>query len=174
MKTSEENERKLLDYLDGTLTEKERLEFEGLLEAEPRLKAKLHDLRNIEASAKRYQPEMPSRNFTAKVMANLYQRPIENNASIFNSILLLTGIIVLVGLCSLLLSAGIFDGSKTIVDLNEMNAFRQYLQFSLPSIGVNGKILVNIIIFLNIVIALIVFDRSVLKPLFQKRLRTGS
>jgi hypothetical protein len=48
----------------------------------------------------------------------------------------------------------------------------RYIRQSLPGIPVDGKWIVNIIIFLNIAVAFIVLDRTILHPLFQRRMQT--
>jgi anti-sigma factor RsiW len=169
MKITEKIERQLLDYIDGSLPEKDKAAFEELLATNAELRCLYQDLQNIEATAREQRPESPSRNFTARVMAGLHQSPLRNTPSILNSILLLAGILIVVGLCIALLSSGVFDQSATI-RLGEIALLRKYMEIRLPSIGVDGKLLVTSIIFLNLAIALIVLDRSVLKPFFQRRM----
>jgi hypothetical protein len=50
------------------------------------------------------------------------------------------------------------------------NKWMTFPPFSIPF---NGKVLVNSIIFLNLGLALILLDRTVLRPLFQKRAAVG-
>lgn len=169
----EDIERQLLDYIDGALSGAEKEKFESLMAGDPALKARISELRTVEVEARTSLVEEPSRNFTAKVMANLHRRPAIKPASLRNGLLLLGGTIVLVGLCLALLASGIFDGAYTSLDLNQIGVIRKYFPEALPSVGLDGKLLVNAIIFLNLALALVVLDRSVLKPLFQKRINNS-
>jgi hypothetical protein len=45
----------------------------------------------------------------------------------------------------------------------------KYLDWELPEIPFNGKLIVNLIIIANIALAFIVLDRAVLKPWFERR-----
>jgi hypothetical protein len=173
MKLSEDLETKMLAYLDGSLSQREKQDFEAMMAGNPDLKTRLKLLKRTETLWREYRIETPSRNFTEKVMANLHGGTVPGNGSVLNSLLLLAGIVALVSLCALLLSAGLFDSSTASIDFNKIGLLEKYFHVSIPSIGLNGKLIINIILFLNVLIALIVLDRSVLKPFFQRRLRTG-
>ena len=71
---------------------------------------------------------------------------------------------------SLLLSAGVFDSTNTL-ELMDIVIQNKYIDInkSLPSIPFNEKMVVNIIILLNLALAFVVLDRTVLKPWFEKR-----
>ncbi|HYC85471.1 MAG TPA: hypothetical protein VEB86_09625 [Chryseosolibacter sp.] len=172
MKITEKQQMQLLDYLDGAMGDHERAAFEQRLRTTPELAAFCRELQAAEASARADGLQTPSRNFTAIVMANLHRNTARPTPSVYNSLLLVGGILVLVALSAILLSTGIFDQSATI-EIQHPEIVKEYLKAPLPSIGVDGKVVVNIIIFLNLAIALIVLDRSVLKPFFQRRVGPG-
>lgn len=172
MRITEKQQMQLLDYLDGKMGESQKAEFEHQLRINPELAALCRELQDIESLAREMAVQGPSRNFTAMVMANLHRTPARTIPPIIGSLLLLAGILVLVALSAILLSTGIFDRSATI-ELEKPEIMNEYIKAPLPSIGVDGKVIVNVIIFLNLVIALIVLDRSVLKPLFQRRIGSG-
>ena len=174
MKLSKELENTLFDYVDGTLTGKEKKDFEVLLEDNPDLKAMYDQLAFSEGLARQHRLESPSRDFTSRVMENLHMRPETGHVSIRDSLFLLGGIMAVAGMCTILLTGGFFDSSIASFNLNEFSVVKKYFNGSLPSVGLNVRVLLNIIVFLNLVMALIVLDRSVLKPLFQKRLDSGS
>jgi hypothetical protein len=77
---------------------------------------------------------------------------------------------IAVGIGAFLLSAGVFDSTGAI-DLNDMGIQNKYIQESLPTIPVNGKLIMNVIIMLNIALAFLVLDRAILKPWFERRTR---
>jgi hypothetical protein len=104
-------------------------------------------------------------------MSKLDQYPVQSKSfSSLNGILLLAGVLVAVGIGSLLLAGGVFDGSS-VIDLNQAIDTSKYIQKPLPSIPFNGKLVVNIIIMLNLALAFLMLDKAVLKPWFEKRAR---
>ena len=166
-------EDKLLDYIDGRLSPAEIQRLEQQLHIDESLKSRLEELRSVDHSLRLFTADQPSKNFTQRVMDKLDQHPLRSGLAIRNSIFLLAGVLVAAGIAVLLLSAGVFDGTNTTINLNQLELPKKYINEPLPSFSLNGKLLVNIIVFLNVAIALIVLDRTVLKPFFQKRMETG-
>jgi anti-sigma factor RsiW len=167
-------EDKLFRYLDGALTTDELRLFNEELRQNEVLKERLSQLRDIDRSMGSLRLEEPSRNFTTLVMSKLDQYPLSAPGfSIRNSILLLAGILVAVGIASALVAAGVFDNVTPTLDLSGIALPTRYFQKSLPSIPFNGKIVMDIIIFLNLGLAWIVLDRAILRPLFQRRMQEG-
>lgn len=164
---SEENEIKLLEYIDGTLDAAEAADLMRLIEQQPRMKARLQELQGLGAVFTAAPPALPSKNFTQKVMAHLDQYP-KVATSIWKNILLLAGIVVTAGIATWLVSLGIFDGSAQ-VDLGSVVFQESPVQQSLPSVSFDGKMIVNSIIVFNLVIAFLLLDRTVLRPWFQRR-----
>ncbi|MBX2970882.1 MAG: hypothetical protein KF803_16060 [Cyclobacteriaceae bacterium] len=167
---SKQQEDNLIAYLDGTLTPaaKERVEQE--LANSPALQQRLVALQNVTQVLKSTTLEQPSKNFTQRVMNGLDQYPLRSGLSLKNGILLLVGVMIAVGIGAFLLSAGVFDSTGAI-DLNNMGLQNKYIKESLPTIPVNGKLIMNIIIMLNIALAFLVLDRAILKPWFERRTR---
>jgi hypothetical protein len=161
----------LLDYLDGNLTATQREAFEQSLKTNAQLRSRLEEIRMTDQVLRTLPLEHPSKNFTAAVMTRLDQYPARSGLSIRNGILLLTGIVVVMTLAVMLVSAGVFDETASL-DLNTIG-LKRYIKQPLPTIPLDGKMIVNIIILLNIALAFIVLDRAILKPFFQKRIQAG-
>jgi hypothetical protein len=171
MKLPQAQDEKLLDYLDGTLADSEKESLENLIKNSSALKSRLDELRALDTGLRSVKIEQPSKNFTQLVMNKLDQYPIQAKSfSNRNGILLLVGVLVAVGVGSLLAAGGAFDGTSTI-ELNQTIIPTKYLQNPLPAIHFNGKLVVNIIIILNLALAFMVLDRAILKPWFEKRAR---
>jgi anti-sigma factor RsiW len=172
-KVSESEAEMLLDYLDGNLTKADREQVEKNLREIPEWRARYEELRSVNAVLREAKLEQPSKNFTASVMSklNLYQAP--RSFSLWNSVLLLAGVLVAVGITTILLAGGLYDNSNTSVDLNQIAIPKQLINTPLPSFEFSGKMVVNIIIILNLAIAWIVLDRAILKPFFQRRMRAS-
>jgi hypothetical protein len=169
-KLSKSQDDKLLDYLDGTLSPAEKARLEQEIFNAPELQNRLVELRRITTALQRVELQQPSKNFTQRVMERLDQYPVRAGLTMRNGILLLAGVLVAIGLGSLLLAAGIFDAPGAI-NLNELGLESKYIKQPLPSIPINGKLVVNIIIMLNIALAFILLDRTILRPWFEQRLR---
>jgi len=171
MKIQQAQEDKLLDYIDGTLMGNDREIFEQAIASNPLLKKRLDELQQLDTSLRSVKIEQPSKNFTQLVMNRLDQYPAQAKSfTSRNGILLLVGVLVAVGIGSLLVAGGVFDSTSTL-DLNQAIKPNKYIQNPLPSISINGKLIVNSIILLNIGLAFLVLDRAVLKPWFEKRAR---
>jgi hypothetical protein len=169
MKISPTQDEKLFEYMDGGLTGIEKENIEQLLRTSPALQARLEELRTLDADLRTIKLEQPSKNFTQRVMSRLDQYPLKSPFSFRNGILLLTGVLVAIGIGSLLVAGGVFDGTSTI-DLNQtIGPVNKYIEKPIPTFNFNGKLMVNIIILLNLALAFLVLDRAILKPWFEKR-----
>jgi anti-sigma factor RsiW len=169
MKISSTQDDKLFEYIDGGLKGAEKDSIEQLLKKSPALQARLEELRTLDTNLRAMKAMVePSKNFTQRVMSKLDQYPVRSNITFRNGIFLLAGVLVAIGIGSLLVAGGVFDGTSSI-DLNQTILSNKYLQKPLPTFNINGKLMVNIIILLNMALALLVLDRTILKPWFERR-----
>jgi len=170
MKISQAQDATLFEYIDGTLKGVEKERIEQLLRTSPEMQMRLEELRKLDTDLRSIQLEQPSKNFTQQIMSKLDQYPVRSSKITFrNGILLLSGVLVAVGIGSLLLAGGVFDGTSTI-DLNQtIVPVNKYIEKPLPTFNFNGKTMVNVIILLNLALAFVVLDRAILKPWFERR-----
>jgi hypothetical protein len=162
-------EEELLRYLDGELDADQRTNLENEIQQSDALQTRLDELRVVHSYLKNQASfQHPSKTFTQKVMSQLDAQPATSLFTPGKGLLLLVGIIIASGISLMLLSNGVFDQTSTlIVDTAPIkNKWIQDISFSIPF---NGKILVNAILFINLGLALILLDRTILRPLFQKR-----
>lgn len=171
-KVTQESDDLLIRLIDGTLSVSERERIEKDLQQNDALKKRLEHLRSSHLLSRSFKQEQPSKNFTQLVMAKLNQQP-SASFPIRNSILLLSGVFLVAIIAAVLVPAGVFDGITTTIDLNRVELPKKYFEKALPSISVDGKLMVNLIIMVNLVLGWIVLDRAILKPLFQRRLQEG-
>jgi hypothetical protein len=169
-KISQQENDYLLDYIDGSLTEDQKRHLEQQLSGREELRVRLEDLRQVHRQLAVSPRIEPSKNFTQLVMSRLDQYPLSKGFSTKNGILLLAGVMIAIGVGALLLSAGVFDGAGSI-DISDVVIQNQYIDVnkSIPSIPINGKIIVNVIIALNLALAFMVLDRAIIRPWFEKR-----
>ncbi|NOT77072.1 MAG: hypothetical protein HOP08_19280 [Cyclobacteriaceae bacterium] len=163
---------KLLNYLDGKLNELEVIQLRKELEASAVLQARLEDLRLVHRTLAHTTLDTPSMAFTNKVMLNLHSQSFPTYLSPKNGLLLLGGIIIAAGMLVVMITAGIFDQVNGPISLDKTLPVSQYFKQSLPTVSINGKLVVKIIVGLNLVLAFFILDRTVLKPFFQKRAGT--
>ena len=173
-KISQHLDDELLLYLDGELdsTAKEKLEL--ALQQDEALKHRLTELQTMESFLKSDTLESPSKNFTQLVMNKLDQYPAQTSSfSMFNGILLLAGILLMTGIAAILVSSGVFDQASGALDLNTLEISQHYIQRTLPSIPIYGKLIVNVIIVLNLGLCWLILDRTILKPFFLFSIEMG-
>jgi predicted anti-sigma-YlaC factor YlaD len=172
-KVSQSVEEMLLDYLDGNLTNTDKEKIEKSLQENPSWRARYQELQLVNSILSETKIEQPSKNFTPLVMNRLDQYHAPHGFSVWNSILLLAGVLIAIGITTVLLTEGMYDSSTTNIDLNQIQIPKELINTQLPSFEFSGKIVVNIIIILNLAIAWIVLDRAILKPFFQRRMQAG-
>lgn len=173
MKTlSQAQEDILLDYLDGTLAAAEKTKLEDELRVNASLRSRLDELRAVHTIFQQASLAEPSRDFTAHLMQKLDTAPLPTPSrwSIRNAIFLLIGVLTAIGAASLLIASGVFNGS-TSISLNDSSLPQKIIQQEIPVLTLSGKLIINIIIMLNIVVGWVLLDRAILRPYFQRRMQ---
>ncbi len=161
----------LQDYLQGRLHGEKLRQIETGLEKSEEMRSRLEILKLIDRSLSKDSLLQPSANFTQQVMHNLHHLPAPHPVSPKNGLLLLAGILVATGLAVALVNAGVFNSLNGMFTFENLPMPKNISMPRIPAIPVNGKWIVNGIIVLNIGLAFIVLDRTILKPLFTKRVR---
>src|ERR1051325_3764654 len=112
--------------------------------------------------------ESPSSNFTHRVMMNLHSMPVASSLSPRNGILLLCGVVLAVTMLTILVGSGVFDSANGTISLEKLPDVELTKDLH-KTIPLSGKWLMNGLIILNIALAFILFDRTVLRPFFNRR-----
>jgi anti-sigma factor RsiW len=173
-KVTQESDDLLLRYIDGTISLSEKQNVEKDLERNEALRKRLDQLRSTHLLLRANRLYEPSKNFTQQVMTRLSLDPLRGTSfPIRNSILILVGVLMVVIIASVLVPAGVFDNISTTIDLNQVELSKKYVEKTLPSVSIDGKLMVNIIIIVNLALGWLVLDRAILKPIFQRRLHAG-
>jgi hypothetical protein len=167
-KESLEGDDLLLEYLDGTLPPEKLQRVKKALASSDVMRRRLEELKALVDVLQQLSPEEPSKKFTAQVIQNLGRYSTTATMPLRNGILLLSGVLVAIIMGAFLLSSGIFDAPGSI-DLNEFVTSQQFMQKSLPSISLNGRWIVNIIILINLALAFLILDRAILRPWMERR-----
>jgi hypothetical protein len=173
-KLSPAKEEELLRYLDDELDPGQKINLEAEIQRSTILKTRLEELKPVRSFLMRKATvETPSKNFTQKVMEGLDVQPVRSLFSPRKGLLLLIGVIIASGISLMLLTNGVFDQTTTSLIVDAAPIKNKWIQDTTFSIPFNGKTLVNGILFLNLGLALVLLDRTILRPLFQKRTSVG-
>jgi anti-sigma factor RsiW len=173
-KISQHLDDELLLYLDGELDPAAKEKLELALQQDEALQHRLTQLQTMDSFLTGSALASPSKNFTQLVMNKLDQYPAPSSSfSMFNGMLLLAGILLMTGIAAILVSSGVFDQASGALDLNSLEISQHYIQRTLPSIPIDGKLIVNVIIVLNLGLGWLILDRAILKPFFRRRIEMG-
>jgi hypothetical protein len=172
-KVTQSQDDRLLDYLDGKLSGAEAAMLKNQLEQSAVLKQRLEELRVIHTLLSTSRLAEPSKNFTQFVMNNLDKVPARGNTlSPRNGLILLCGILVATGVTILLLATGSFDILSAPIQVESLKLPKEIVTPALPAFSVTGKTMMKLLVMLNIGLAFLVLDRTVLKPYFGKKHRS--
>src|SRR5689334_12273056 len=159
----------LLNFLDGSSDEVERENIKKLITSNVELKKRVEELQAVHAFLKvQNKIENPSKNFTEKVMSGLHARPSFTFLSPRNGFLLLIGLMVASTLAVMMASTGSFDQWHTFFNLDQIPLKNNWIKLP-TSIQVDVKQAVKVFVMINIIIGFILLDRTILRPIFQKR-----
>jgi hypothetical protein len=159
----------LLNFLDGMGSDAERLELEKAIRENKPAQKRLGELKAVHFFLQSQKGvELPSKNFTEKVMDGLHTKPSFTFFSPKNGLMLLAGLIVASGLGLALLSSGAFDQLHTIFNVNSLPVRTDIVKIP-KSVPFDVKLFVKVFVMINLVIGFILLDRTILRPIFQKR-----
>lgn len=170
-KISQETDKLLQDYLDGKLAGEKLMKIKAGLEKSEELRNRLEILKLLQQSMSLPSLMQPSPHFTQRVMSNLHNMPASQSLSPKNGLILLGGILVATGIAIATLSTGLFNSMNGMLTFENFQLPRGIAIPQVPSIPINGKIILNAIIVLNIGLAFLLLDRTILRPLFSRRSR---
>lgn len=169
-KITDSQEARLQNFLDGKLEGAALQELKQELGASPALQHRLEELRPVHEFLKKNSIQAPSAQFVDRVIRNLSRGALTTYPSPKNGLMLLAGVMVASGMLAMMLTAGTFDQISGSISIEQMEPLKKYVTTpSLPQININGKLVMNILIGINLVLAFIVLDRTILRPFFQRR-----
>ena len=159
----------LLNFLDGTGSEAERVKVKQFISSNADMMKRLGELQAVHAFLlKQNKIEQPSKTFTEKVMSSLHARQTFTFLSPRNGLLLLVGLMVASGLAIMLVSSGSFDQWHTFFSIGQIPIKNNLVKLP-TSIPFDLKLTVKIFVMINVVIGFVLLDRTILRPFFQKR-----
>lgn len=160
---------RIFQYLDGQLPMHDKEKFEVDLKTNEILRTRFIELKLLHDTLAHAALEYPSNNFTDRVMSNLGTFTIPVRLSPKNGLMLLLGVLVALTLGVYSVYTGWFDQLTGAIALNQLNIPRTVMTKPLPAIPFNGTLVMKVLIGLNLAIAFVLFDRTILQPFFRNR-----
>lgn len=161
-------DEELLDFLDGKSSTGDRARIENTMAVNSSVKKRIEELQAVHLFLQTQNTLVhPSKKFTNKVMENLHRQ----SAAILspkNGMLLLLGILVASGLALALVSTGTFDHWQGTLPFDASSLKNKWIDVP-SSLPFDIKVFVKGIVLLNAVLALLLLDRTILRPFFQNR-----
>jgi len=159
----------LFSFLDGIGSTEERQALKTRIDQNNSAQKRLRELEAIHYFLQNQKGlEQPSKNFTDKVMEGLHAKPSITFFSPKKGLMLLIGLVIASGSALVLLAAGSFDQLHTIFNLGSLPIKNDLVKIP-TSIPFDLKLCVKVFVLLNLVIAFVLLDRTILRPIFQKR-----
>ncbi len=166
---TESQESNLQDFLDGKLEGPALQQLKEQLAASPAMQHRLEELRPVHHHLQKGLLLQPSSQFVDRVMRNLSRGAQLASPSPKTGLMLLAGVMVASALLAMMLSAGTFDQISGSIAIEQIEPLKKYVTPSIPTLTINGKFVMNILIGVNLVLAFVVLDRTVLRPYFHRR-----
>jgi hypothetical protein len=165
-------EEKIQDLIDGRLSKKDAEAVRAHIAKDEYLRLFYQSLKEVDMSLQRSALSHPSEGFTDNVMQSLY-RPKPHSID-FKSVLILLGLVI----CA---TVGLVYSSRVNLPLPEISplitkiTFLEKVQISLPKIVLPPpEFFLNTLYFGLLFLALIYFDRVILKQFFRNKYRVDS
>ena len=167
----EDNDSLMDQYFDGRINESNKEKLLEELKRNPQLKDEFIVLSDLHKILREQDIELVSEGFTSKVMSNLDHKYSKNVFQKINQqgILLLSGVLLVILLMGYFVQlessvsyfSRLFPVDFEIMDKNiSLTPFANYI---------DGNIIIKGVLFIGLFISLMVFERTVLKNIFQKR-----
>ena len=159
----------LLQYLDGLGNADERENVRDELSKNPVAKRRMDELEAVHLFLqKQNRIAQPAKNFTEKVMAALHAKPSFAFLSPKNGLLLLMGLVVASGFAIALVSSNALDQWHTFFNIGQVPLKNDWVKLP-TSIPFDLKMTLKIFVMVSIVLGFVLLDRTILRPIFQKR-----
>ena len=158
-------DEQIFDILDGCATKEILTQHRNLLSVSAEYKTYFEDLEAIHLDLLTLPIEKPSTQFTENLLVNCAFAPLKNKSwsSQLTWIFLTIMSVFFVGTISLALFY--FSNSNSAIEIPKVNNLNVINTFS-------TEILVKVLILVNLIVLLAIFDKKVLKPFFlNKKMR---
>ena len=158
-------DEQIFDILDGCATKEILTQHRNLLSVSAEYKTYFEDLEAIHLDLLTLPIEKPSTQFTENLLVNCAFAPLKNKSwsSQLTWIILAIMSVFFVGTISLALFY--FSNSNSVIEIPKVNNLKVINTFS-------TEILVKVLILVNLIVLLAIFDKKVLKPFFlNKKMR---
>ncbi len=171
-------DKELLDYLDGLLSPEDSTEIEEVLKKDGELKERYLHLQRVDKALEAVNTEEAAFDFSDKVMANLHDPRYHKVSllSIFNqkNLMMVGGILVGIMIGIYIISTGLAPSVLESVSLDSITIQDQSLNLKPIWDSLTGGMFIKIFFLFDLLLALFLLDRAVLKPMFRRRTQAYS
>jgi hypothetical protein len=158
-------DEQIFDILDGCATKEILSQHRNLLSVSVEYKTYFEDLEAINLDLLALPIETPSTQFTEILLANIDYAPLKNKSWSSQHTWIILGIMSVFFVGTISLALFYFSNSNSAIEIPKVNNLNVINTFS-------TEILVKVLILVNLIVLLAIFDKKVLKPFFlNKKMR---
>lgn len=159
-------DEQLWRWAEGEASEAEQAQIRDAMMQDEAIQTRADHIRWLRETLQRQATlEEPSARFTARTMAAIRQKPILP-VTYGKGFWILGGIVIATGLAALLMGFGTFDSEVAPLTLQQPWLTKM---IGSPTLHVSVKTVVSAVILGNLALALVLLDRTILRPYFQGR-----
>jgi len=155
-------EEQIFDILDGCTTKEILTQHRNLLSKSAEYKTYFEDLEAIHLDLLALPIEKPSAQFTEILLANIDYAPLKNKSWSSQLTWIILAIMSVFFVATISLSLFYFSNSNSAIEIPKVNNLNVINTFS-------TEILVKVLILVNLIVLLAIFDKKVLKPYFLNK-----
>jgi len=158
-------EEQIFDILDGCTTKEIFTQHRNLLSKSAEYKTYFEDLEAIHLDLLALPIEKPSAQFTEILLAHIAYAPNKNKSWSSQLTWIILAIMSVFFVATISLSLFYFSNSNSAIEIPKVNNLNVINTFS-------TEILVKVLLLVNLIVLLAIFDKKVLKPYFlNKKMR---
>lgn len=158
----------LLNFLDGNISPEEKNFINESIQENNENRIRLNELESVHSHLKTESVLLsPSKNFTDRVMSGLHEKSSSVFLSPKNGFLLIVGLLIASVIALSLISSGAFN-QQTNFNFNQIPINIDKIKIPTNFIF-DLKGFVKGFVIINLILAFVLLDRTILRPIFQKR-----
>ena len=162
-------DEKILDYIDGNLSNDERRSIKLLLEENEELRERYNLLLEVHESLKKVEVKSPPSNFVSLVMQSVLNQGAEDSKFFSKSRIIVLSILLFAFIGTLYFLAINYMPSAENLVADEVTIRDRTMNLSPIANFLSSDTLFKIVFYVNGFVCLFLFERAILKPYFMRR-----
>ena len=160
---------KILEYIDGNLSSQERNEIQHLIDTDPEFRKRHEAFKSLDTTMQSNKFYSPSSNFVNEVMKSIL-RPTMEQGKFFNKTrYFVLGLIVIAFFSTIYFLTINYYPSLSGLLVDQVTISNQTVNLKPASNFLSNEIIFKIVLYVNGIVALFLFERAFLRPLFSRR-----